>query len=211
MIRSIVFAGALALAAPPPPSQDRVAPDEARAIAEEGYVFGYPLVLMDLTRQRMTGVSTPSGAGAPINQFDHKLKFPDASFTDVVNPNADMLYSSAWLDLSQEPIVLSVPDTDGRYYLMPLLDAWTNVFASLGKRTTGTGKAEFALCGPAWKGSVPGSVHELRAPTDMVWLIGRTHTTGAQDVEAVRAIQDGYKLTSLSRWGKSYQPRSVPA
>lgn len=206
MIRSIVLAGALALAASSTPSQEHVTPDEARAIAAEGYVFGYPLVLMDVSRAKMTAVSSAMGLNAPMNQFCHMQGFPDASFTDVVSPNADTLYSAAWLDLSREPMVLSLPDTNGRYYLMPLLDAWTNVFASPGKRTTGTAKSEIAICGPAWKGSVPGSVKELRAPTDMVWLIGRTQTNGAADFAAVHAVQAGYKLTPLSRWGKSYQP-----
>jgi hypothetical protein len=128
-----------------------------------------------------------------------------------VSPNADTLYSTAWLDLAKEPIVLSVPDTNGRYYLMPMLDAWTNVFASPGKRTTGTTKADFAICGPGWKGSVPSGVNELRAPTQMVWIIGRTQTNGRKDYDAVHGLQAQYKLTPLSAWGKDYAPpASVP-
>lgn len=131
--------------------------------------------------------------------------FPDASFKDVVRATVDTLYSSAFLDLSKEPMVLSVPDTKGRYYLMPMLDAWTNIFASPGKRTTGTKAGHFAVTGPGWTGELPKGVQELKSPTNMVWIIGRTQTDGPKDYPAVHAIQDGYKLTPLSAFGKPYK------
>ncbi len=139
-----------------------------------------------------------------MNQFVHVRAFPDASFKDVVRANVDTLYSSAWLDLSKEPIVLSVPDTRGRYYLMPMIDAWTNIFASPGKRTTGTKAGHFAITGPGWSGTLPKGVQELKSPTNMVWIIGRTQTNGPKDYAAVHAIQDGYKLVPLSAFGKPY-------
>jgi len=179
----------------------------ARATAAEAYIYGYPLVLMDVSRTKLTNVSHPNGKGqAPINQFGNVRTFPDATFTDVVSPNADTLYSSAWLDLEKEPIILSVPDTHGRYYLMPLLDAWTNVFASPGKRTTGTGKGDFAITGPGWTGVLPAGVKEIKAPTAMVWILGRTQTNGKADFAAVNAIQNQYKLTPLSEWGTHWTP-----
>ena len=119
--------------------------------------------------------------------------------------NVDTLYSSAWLDLSKEPMVLSVPDTNGRYYMMPMLDAWTNIFASPGKRTTGTKAGHFAVTGPGWSGELPKGVQEIKSPTDMVWIIGRTQTNGPKDSAAVHKIQDGYKLTPLSAFGKPYK------
>ena len=131
---------------------------ELEGLAREVYVYAYPLVLMDVTREVMT-------AKTPANTFQHKRTFPDPSFTDVVSPNADTLYSTAWLDLSNGPVMLSVPDTKGRYYLMPMLDAWTNVFQSPGKRTIGTEKREFAIVGPKWKGEMPKNAEEIRAPT----------------------------------------------
>lgn len=183
----------------------------ARGTAKDAYVFGYPLVLMDVSRAKMTNVAHPGAGAAPVNQFGNVRTFPDATFTDVVSPNADTLYSMAWLDLSKEPVVLSVPDTHGRYYLMPMLDAWTNVFASPGKRTTGTGKGDFAITGPGWSGTLPAGVKEIKAPTDMVWIIGRTQTNGKADFKAVNAIQNQYKLTPLSAWGKPYTPpKDVP-
>jgi hypothetical protein len=179
---------------------------EALELGVEAYVYGYPLVLMDVTRAVTTTTPRPEGAKAPVNQFVHLRKFPDHTFTDVVSPNADTLYSSVWLDLKEEPQLLSVPDVGKRYYLMPMLDAWTNVFASPGARTTGTGKSDFAIVGPQWTGTLPEGVHVINAPTNTVWLIGRTQTNGASDYAAVRAIQDQYKLTPLSAWGKPYSP-----
>jgi hypothetical protein len=126
-----------------------------KRLAAEVYVYAYPIVLMDVTR----AVDT---AGVPPDTFRHKRTLPDASSTDVVSPNADFLYSQAWLDLSKGPVVLSVPDTKGRYYLIAMLDAWTNVAASLGKRTTGTEKEQFAIVGPSWKGTLPGGVSEVK-------------------------------------------------
>ena len=119
---------------------------EAEAIATLGYIYGYPLVLMDATR----AVSAP-----PVNRFTHLSDFPDDTFTDVVSPNVDTLYSIAWLDLGKEPIVLAVPDLGRRYYTMQLLDAWTNVIAAPGTRTTGNGKGAFAIVGPGWRGDLP--------------------------------------------------------
>jgi hypothetical protein len=183
-----------------------VSADEASEIAVEAYVFGYPLVLMDVTRRVMTAVPKPEAHKAPENQFLHIREFPDHTMTDVVSPNADTLYSTAWLDLSKEPMILSVPDVGGRYYLMEMLDAWTNVFASPGTRTTGNGRGDFAIVGPQWKGKAPAGVKEIKSPTNMAWLIGRTQTNGKGDYAAVRAIQDQYKLTPLSAWGKDYKP-----
>ncbi|HVP29429.1 MAG TPA: DUF1254 domain-containing protein [Myxococcota bacterium] len=176
-------------------------PAEAKKLGEEVYLYAYPLVLMDVSRAVMT-------AKTPANAFDSMRRFPDASSTDVVSPNADTLSSSAWLDLSHEPVVLSVPDMGKRYYLMPLLDAWTNVFSSPGTRTTGERKADFAIVGPRWKGKLPADVTPIHAPTEMVWLIGRTQTNGASDYGAVSALQDQIRLTPLSAWGK---PGAAPA
>jgi hypothetical protein len=183
-----------------------VSADQAAEIAVEAYVFGYPLVLMDVTCQTMTAVPKAVALKSPVNQFIHVREFPDPTFTDVVSPNADTLYSTAWLDLTKEPIILSVPDVGNRYYLMEMLDAWTNVFAAPGTRTTGNGRGDFAIVGPQWKGKLTAGVKEIKSPTNIVWLLGRTQTNGKEDYAAVRAIQDQYKLTPLSAWGKDYKP-----
>ncbi len=172
---------------PPPPSVD----EKTKRLAAEVYVYAYPLVLTDLTMRVQT-------AKTPLNTLSHRRGLPDATTTDVAYPNADFLYTQGWIDLSKGPIVLSVPDTKGRYYLFALIDAWTNVAASLGKRTTGTEKIEFAIVGPKWKGTLPGGVSEVRAPTDLALLYGRTEVDGKGDVAAASRLQDQYKLRPLT-------------
>lgn len=194
-----------------PPAQADAGQAEARQAdalkaGVEAVVYGLPLIMMDLTKDKLTNVAAAGPSSAPVNQFAHMRQFPDAAFRDVVRANVDTLYSSAFLDLSTGPIVLSTPDTRGRYYLMPMLDAWTNVFASPGKRTTGTKAGHFAITGPGWTGTLPKGVTQIMAPTNMVWIIGRTQTNGPKDYAAVHAIQDGYKLTPLAAFGKPYAP-----
>ncbi|HEY5852052.1 MAG TPA: DUF1254 domain-containing protein [Lysobacter sp.] len=178
----------------------------------DAYLFGYPLVLVDVTRAVSTNVADATDPQkAPINQFNHKRAFPDYTFTDVVSPNADTLYSVAWLNLSKEPMVLSVPDMGKRFYLMQLMGAWTDVFASPGSRTTGTGKGDFAIVGPGWNGTLPPGLKALQSPTNLVGLFGRTQTNGKSDYKAVHAIQDKYRLVPLSSWGKPYTaPTGLP-
>ena len=185
--------------------------DKAVKVAEEAYVFGYPLVLMDVTKAVSTAVPKPEGTKAPINQFAHVRAFPDATYTDIVSPNADTLYSLAWLDLAKEPMVLSVPEMGKRFYLMQIMDDWTNVFADPGTRTTGGGNGNFAIVGPQWTGKLPEGVKELRSPTNTVWIVGRTQTNGKDDYPAVRAIQDQFKLTPLAPGaGTTPRPASCP-
>ena len=188
------------------PAANALTDDEARALGVEAYVYGYPLVIMDVTRRVMTNVPKPQMGKAPVNQLLNFRAFPDDIATDVVSPNVDTLYTTAWLDLRKDPMVLSVPEMGKRYYLMQLLDAWTNVFASPGTRTTGNGKGDFAIVGPGFKGKLPAGVKAIKAPTATVWLIGRTQTNGKDDFAAVHAIQDQYRLTPLSEWGKPYTP-----
>ena len=185
------------------------AAEEAAEIAIEAYVYGYPLVLMEMSRRQMTNFEAPSNKGplgAPMNQFVHLEAFPDAKFTEVVRPNADTLYSLVWFDVSAEPLVVQVPDSAGRYYLLPMLDMWTDVFASPGKRTTGTGEQRFAIAGPTWAGQPPDGVELIRAPTNVGWIIGRTQTNGKPDYDAVHAFQAGISATPLSAWGHYYEP-----
>jgi hypothetical protein len=191
-----------------PSSAQKLSDDEATEIAVEAYLYAYPLVLMDVTRQISTNCETASGANmcAPINQFAHVPAFPDATFTDVVRPNADTLYSSLWFDVAREPLVIHVPDSGGRYYLLPMLDLWTDVFASPGKRTTGTAEQTFAIVGPDWKGELPKGVDMVRSPTGSGWMIGRTQTNGKPDFGRVHEFQSGLEAIPLSAWGTDYTP-----
>jgi hypothetical protein len=143
---------------------------------------------------------------APPNTFVHVRAFPGADFREVVRPNFDTLYSSAFVDVTHEPIIVSTPNTNGRYYLLPMLDMWSDVFAVPGKRTSGTEAAHFAIVNKKWNGKLPPKVERIEAPTPWLWIIGRTQTDGASDYEAVHQIQNGYKLTPLSQWGKTPKP-----
>ena len=139
----------------------------------QAYIFGFPMVVMDLTREASLA-ETPGEITAPMNQFGVMSKYPDASFRAVPRTGLDTLFACAWADLEKEPLVLSVPDTGGRYYVIALFDFWSNVFASIGKRTTGTGAKHFLIAGPGWNGATPAGVDGVyRSPTRIVWVNGQ--------------------------------------
>ena len=196
----------VAYAQMPPSTRPSPSGEEVAEIARDAYVYAYPMVLMHVTMQVGTNVEVPAGTQAPINQLGHMREFPDASFTLVVRPNADTLYSTLAYDVATEPLVVSVPDSGGRYYLNQWLDHWTDVFTSPGSRTTGTGAQTYAIVGPTWQGELPDGVREYRSPTARGLLIGRTQTNGKADYEAVRRFQDGMTAAPLSAYGKPYTP-----
>ena len=180
---------------------------EAQNIALEAYIYFYPLVIMDVTRKHFTNIEADKKFGrGPMNTFTHARTFPPAMFRGATHPNFDTLYSLSWLDLTKGPVVISVPDTHGRYYLLQMLDMWMDTFAGVGKRTTGTDAGNFVVVGPRWQGELPQGLQRIYAPTPFVWVIGRTRTDGPQDYDAVHKVQDGYKITLLSQWGREPQP-----
>ena len=167
---------------------DPISAQEVHAIGVEAYLYLYPLVTMDLTRRQLTN----GGPGArqtysPMNAFGNLPTYRPPDMKVVVRPNFDTLYSSAWLDLTREPLVISVPDTHGRYYLLPMLDMWTDVFASPGWRTTGTQAGTFLLTSPGWRGRTPDGMTRINAPTPYVWTIGRICTSETPILAETRA------------------------
>ena len=181
--------------------------DEIVKTAIDAYIYGYPLVSMEMTRRVMTNAITPDELRGPMGQFIHLRGYPSATFRDITTPNADTLYSSAWINLAKEPQILSIPDADQRYLLMPMLSGWTDVFASPGLRTTGTAAQKFAITGPSWKGTLPEGVTECKSPTNLVWIFGRTYCTGTdEDYRIVHTLQDKYSIVPLSAFGKPYVP-----
>jgi hypothetical protein len=212
-----VLFGAWLFAGLPAPTQAAITEQEARAIAVDAYLYLYPLVIMDLTRKQSTNIAPGREFGkGPMNEFTSVRQYPPANFKGVVRVNFDTLYSIAWLDLTKEPMIVSAPNTNGRYYLLPMLDMWTDVFASPGWRTTGTQAGNFLVTPPGWRPDLrdrfidefrlPKDTQRIEAPTPFVWIIGRTKTDGPPDYDAVHKIQAGYKVTPLSEWGKIPKP-----
>ncbi|CUI99331.1 Uncharacterized conserved protein [Achromobacter xylosoxidans] len=185
------------------------ATESAREAAMEGYLYFYPLLTLDLTRRQFTHPSQ-SEQGAPANAFLHTRALPrPGSATPWANP--DMLRSSAWLDLSAGPVVLSVPDSQGRLYTLTLLDLWNEAFATIGTRSTGTARGNTAIVPPGWTGTLPSGMPRIDAPTAYVWARSLIQADGPADYPAVHALQDGFTLTPLAQWNLPAQSQRVKA
>jgi hypothetical protein len=210
LVAVCLFLSAMAAKAEP------ITEQQAHAIGVDAYLYFYPLVTMDLTRKQLSNVEPGKGFGGPMNTFTNVPAYPTAEDRAVVRPNFDTLYSSAWLDLTNEPMVVSVPDTGGRYYLLPMLDMWTDVFASPGWRTTGTQAQTLVIFPSGWRPGLgdklveefklPKDTQRIEAPTPYVWIIGRVKTDGPADYDAVHKIQAGLKITPLSYWENRPNP-----
>src|SRR5262247_3902256 len=176
-------------------------------LATDAYIYGYPLVTMEMTRRVATNVPKLEATRGPMGQLIKFREYPNASYRDVTAPNADTLYTSAFFDVGNEPWVLSIPDMKERYFLFPMLDGWTTVFQVPGKRTTGTAAQTYAITRADWSGTLPAGVKQLKSPTNIVWLLGRIYCTGTpEDYAAVQKLQDECKLVPLSAYGKPYTP-----
>lgn len=167
---------------------------ETVVLAAEAYVFGTPLVMMSLTREASLHRIGPE------NQLQRVRQFPQASFREVVRPNVDTLYTTAFIDLAQGPWVFHMPAGQQRYTLMAFLDGWTDVFAALGTRTQAGAGGTYLLLGPGQQAGPVQGMTVLRAGTRMAWLIGRIQTLGPQDLANVHALQDGLQLIPLHDW-----------
>src|SRR5215510_5975843 len=190
------MAVAACLAIPPAKAQT-VSPAEAQQIATEAYVYGYSLITTEVTRVQMSNVPKVEGFTSPTGQFVNVPRYPPADYRGVSAPNADTLYSVAWLDLA-EPQVFSHPDMGKRYYLFPMVDLWMTIFASPGTRTTGQKAGNFLLTGPGWKGQVPKGMQHIPSATRYMVILGRTYANGTDtDYKAANALQAQYKITPL--------------
>ncbi len=175
--------------------------------AVDVYLYGFPLVTVDMTRKQMTNVESAGPVRAPMGQLVRMRTYPTAEYRDVPGANTDTLYTTAWLDVSKEPWIFSIPDMGDRYYMMPMLDGWTNVFQSPGTRTTGNKAQRYAITGPGWCGTLPKDVTEYNSAGGLVWILGRIYCTGTpEDYAKAHALQDRFSLIPLSAYGKPYTP-----
>ena len=192
-------------------SAEELTPDEIQSIAEDAYIFGYSLITSEVTRVQMTNVPEVEGLHAPMGQFINVKRYPPADFRGVSAPNADTLYSLAWIDLGKEPIVFSHPDMGKRYYLFPMYSLWMPVIDSVGSRTTGEKAATYLITGPGWEGKVPDGMMQIKSPTRYFLILGRTYADGTEaDYKKVNALQAQYDLTPLSYYGKDYKYQAQP-
>jgi hypothetical protein len=183
---------------------DTPSPQEAQQIALDAYVYGYSLLTTDVTRIQMSNVATASALSAPLNQFMNVPRYPPADYRGVSAPNADTLYSLAWLDL-KEPQVFSHPDMGDRYFLFPMVDLWMTIFDSRGTRTGDTKASNYLITGPGWKGEVPQGLTHIPSATRYIVILGRTYADGTEaDYKAANALQAQYKITPLASWGKPF-------
>lgn len=204
-----------AIAATPPynPNDPAQAAEYERALnlGVQAYVYGIPLLDINRVYLTSTSVNVPDGSGAgPPNQFSHFRRFTNPSDKTVVAPNRDTLYSMAWLNLARQPIVVHMPAVRGRFVVFELVDPYTNNFANVG--SVGLPPGNYAVVPPGWRGRLPAGVKKIRSPYTRVWVIGRTYIKNATDTPNVVKIQNGYSLTPLDKWGKSYRaprPRHV--
>jgi hypothetical protein len=209
---SSILAGAALLIASGVQAQGQtdVSKAEALSIATDAYVYGYSLVTSDVTRLQMSNVAAVEALKAPLNQFINVKRYPPADYRGVSAPNADTLYSLAWLDLA-EPQVFSHPDMGKRYFLSPMVDLWMTIFNSPGSRTTGQKAGSYLLTGPGWKGKVPSGMRHIESATRYMVILGRTYADGTEaDYKAVNALQAQYRITPLATWGRPFTPVAPP-
>ncbi len=176
-------------------------------LVRETYIYGYPLVTMDLTRKQETNVRVPDDAHAPMGQIIKLRSYPAVDNHSAAAPNADTLYTMVWLDVSTEPWIFSIPDVGDRYYIMPMLSGFNEVFFVADPRTTGSKAQKYAVTGPGWTGTLPEGVTRVKSPTALVWILGRIYCTGTpEDYQAVHELQDQFSVVPLSSYGKPYTP-----
>ena len=181
--------------------------EDAVRTAVDAYVFGYPLVTFDMARRQQTNVAEADAEHAPMGQLIKMRSYPAVDNHCCAAPNADTLYTLAWLDVSGEPWVFSIPDMGDRYYIMPMLDGFSEVFMVASPGTTGSQPQTYAITGPGWSGTLPDGVTRVESPTAIVWILGRIYSAGTpEDYDAVHALQDQFSVVPLSAYGNPYSP-----
>ena len=181
--------------------------EDAVRDAVDAYIYGYPLVTFDMARKQQTNVAQADEQHAPMNQMIKMRTYLPIDNHCCAAPNADTLYTIAWLDVYEEPWILSIPEIKDRYYIVPLLDGFSEVIKVISSIKDGAKAQTLAITGPGWSGTLPEGVTQVKSQTAIVWLLGRIYSTGTpEDYKAVNDIQDQFKLVPLSSYGKPYTP-----
>ncbi len=180
---------------------------EKHTIVREAYLYGYPLVTMDMTRKHETNVQEPDAAHAPMGQLVKMRAYPPVDDHGAAAPNADTMYTMVWLDVSSEAWVFSIPDMGDRFYIMPMLSAFNEVFFVAGTRATGSDAQTYVVTGPGWSGDVPDGMTRVESPTALVWILGRVYCEGTpEDYAAVHELQDRFSSVPLGAYRSQYTP-----
>lgn len=187
-----------------------IALEDIQRAAEDIYIYGYPLLLMDLSRRACTAAPHSGSHSAPVNQFAHARFLAGPFDRRVTQPNVDCLNSSAWLDLNKEPIMLTVPRTR-RYYVLSFFSEWFEIIGTISPRIPGAHGGPIGFVGPNWSGKLPDGVKRIAAATDFVWIDGYCAVSGAEDIQLAHSVQDEFILTPLSAWGQPALPHSLPS
>src|SRR6202453_3360584 len=204
---------AVGLALTFPARAGEISPIEARAIAKEAYIYGYPLVDNYRVEYSYFVERQDPEFKAPWNHITNIPRVFTPADTAVQTPNSDTPYSWLGLDLRAEPIVLTLPPIEKeRYYSVQLTDAYTFNFAYLGSRTTGNGGGSYLIAGPNWKGKTPKGVKKvIRSETELIIVVYRTQLFSPADIDNVKKVQAGYKVQTLSEFFGTAAPRAAPA
>ncbi len=185
----------------------KVKEEVAYIFGMEEYVYGFPLVMMDVTKDVVTATPKSGEYKAPMNQFGRIRTYVNPDFKDVVRISVNSLWSHAFLDLENEPMIVTVPDTKGRYIVVQALNMWTDDFASLGSRTPDMKFGNFLFAGPKWNGTAPADVKAtFRSTTRYAWILVQMSAASPKEFPEIHALQDQLKVTPLSAWGKPYTP-----
>jgi hypothetical protein len=187
-----------------------IALEDIQRAAEDIYIYGYPLLLMDVSRRIHTAASHPGSYSAPLNQFAHARFLPGPFDRRLTHPNVDCLNSSAWLDLNKEPIIFSVPRMR-RYFVFSFLSEWFEIIGTISSRNFGSHGGPVGFVGPNWSGKLPAGVKRIAPPTDFVWIDGYCAVSGAEDTQLAHSVQDEFLLTPLSGWDQPLVKHSLPS
>ncbi len=169
---------------------------DADEVVLEAYCYLFPLVLMEFTRRSMVSTTAVSATRGPMNTLVHLRSFPDGDFKGVVRPNFDTLYSQGWFDVAATPWLVSLPAAEN-FVMFPVLDAFTEVVAAPGPRTSGAGAMTFAICRDTYTGDLPPGCQRISVTSAVCWLLGRVTATSPTDLNDAHRFQDAMEVHPL--------------